>query len=1563
MSTVPVPSWALTGGPSQPEVQRFQPLETAQLVDPFTGDFSYTIPLMTVGDYPLTLSYSSLISMDQEASFVGLGWNLNPGAINRKVQGLPDDFAGDRVRKDEHRKDNITHTGSLGADLEVFGFGTFPLNLNVGVSGNNYQGLGLDLNFSTAVGSGEGAKPALTAGLGLSSNNNASLSSSVSLSGKEQTAAGTASFGGSIGVSLSSNRGLNATLMTSFDMNWANAGLHGGATGNFPLSFASRTFTPEITMPMENFSFSVGLRIGGEIFGTTGQIEGSYGYSEQRLARTRYELPAYGYMYSQAAGDARQVLHDFNREKDGAFRPTQPNLPVTQFTYDLYAVNAEGIGGHFRPFRSDVGMLFDPEVAMGQFEGPSQIDLELGGGNAVKVGVDLGLNHVTTRSGLWSSGNALLGVLGFADRPADPLYEQVFFKAAGEKTAMAAREEALFSRLGAFDPVRAALNGHTANGSLVRGADAESPLPLDAAQPLLLPRRQPRNLHFSFLTAKDAVHMALERRIRSYRGLWPQVAAGPDMSGYEPVSYEDPVDRVDARVDGDRKPHHLSEITVTRDDGTRYVFGLPAYNLTQEEVSFNASGLPTDASRTLATYTIGTHDSTGNDRGDNEYFSRVTTPAHAYAWYLTAVISPDYVDVTGDGPTPDDLGTYTKFNYRRHNQQYSWRTPATTRTADGTGKAVLNEAHLSDPADNVASYIYGKKEIWYLHSVESRNFVAELNLSPRDDALPATDSGGWDPATPAEPALRLQKLDSIKLFNKAERLAEREAGGQPAVPLQMVHFEYDYSLCRGLPNSLEGGGKLTLRKVSFSFRDSQKKMLSPYEFEYGSNPGYDREAVDRWGTFKPQSGAPPNRRFPYTSQATQSAAGEDLREAANINARAWHLTRIELPSGGALSVVYEADDYAYVQSRRPMQMVPIVATGAGVGQYGCSRERAPDVRPDEPYPIYDGDTNFVCFFFQLNEPLMAAQTQELAEYVRGLTRVYVNADVDVGPGLFESVSEFFTLLPGPNGLPAHGFDESGSGEPYSWGWIRVEEADFYNPHGAPAELCGDTIHPLALAAWQHIRLNLPKIAFGEEPGGDFLAELPGLWDGLRRLWEGFNCAMRQDGVANRLFSSASRHPSERPTISFLRLNHPTKFKIGGGSRVRTLILDDQWQTMAGPQARSHLYEEEYTYTTTDAIGDRTISSGVASYEPLVGGDESPYVQPIRYRHEGDRLFMLEPFGESFFPAPIVGYSRVTVRTVRPPPPEVIGRGTGHRVFEYYTAKDFPVRVARTHLPRAWQRDPRVSIQIPLLPSTSEDLLTASQGYSIELNDMHGKPKATWTYGETGDEPIGGSRYVYLTEPSDPARLANRVTTLERVGTRLVKQDHYVGIDYDVIADARENYYKVTGAQVQLNVGLFIAGIFPIIWPGAPPALSSEEIRFRSMVITKVIHRSALLSEVQAYSEGASLTTSNEAWDAETGQVLVTKAQNEFGTHTYSTGVPAHLEYEGMAGAWRNQGLRFSDVRVDAGGVPAIPDAASYFFPGDELLMQPRYELLRDPLFDPPGPRRAWVWKVTPLAPL
>ena len=88
-----LPAQAVTGGPGQPEFTSFESAGDGYFVNPLTGDFTYQIPVLHVpgpgGGYSMSLFYHAGISGDQVASWTGLGWNLNAGAINRSVVGGP----------------------------------------------------------------------------------------------------------------------------------------------------------------------------------------------------------------------------------------------------------------------------------------------------------------------------------------------------------------------------------------------------------------------------------------------------------------------------------------------------------------------------------------------------------------------------------------------------------------------------------------------------------------------------------------------------------------------------------------------------------------------------------------------------------------------------------------------------------------------------------------------------------------------------------------------------------------------------------------------------------------------------------------------------------------------------------------------------------------------------------------------------------------------------------------------------------------------------------------------------------------------------------------------------------------------------------------------------------------------------------------------------------------------------------------------------------------------------------------------------------------------------------
>src|SRR5690606_235002 len=138
---MPLKALALTSGPSQPEFQAFSPLATSSLVDLFTGDFSYNIPILEIEGYPLNLVYRSTSNVEEEASWVGYGWNLNVGTLNRHVRGLPDDMNGDTIKTYQNVRERVVNSWSFDVEPDAgveAGFG------NIGAS----AGLSLSYGFT-----------------------------------------------------------------------------------------------------------------------------------------------------------------------------------------------------------------------------------------------------------------------------------------------------------------------------------------------------------------------------------------------------------------------------------------------------------------------------------------------------------------------------------------------------------------------------------------------------------------------------------------------------------------------------------------------------------------------------------------------------------------------------------------------------------------------------------------------------------------------------------------------------------------------------------------------------------------------------------------------------------------------------------------------------------------------------------------------------------------------------------------------------------------------------------------------------------------------------------------------------------------------------------------------------------------------------------------------------------------------------------------------------------------------------------------------------------------------
>lgn len=1520
----PTLALALTSGPTQPEVSSFTPASTSDMVDLFTGDFQYNIPLMDVGGYPINISYSAGPGMDEEASWVGLGWNLNPGVLNRQMRGLPDDFNGDTISKSFKIKPDVTTGITLGAGIEILGlptngFGTgIGLSVSAGLYYNTYKGYGVSAGVSPAFSVGNVNKGSLTSGLGLKYDSQNGLDISPTLGAAINT--GKIKNGLVASTSINSLRGLR-DMSISYNIrksyldskNKPKSRLLGSISGN--VSFSGSTYTPTAELPLKNISFNFHGTVGTEQIGLNPHISVEGYRSEQKLITHHQKQSAFGYLHSQTAKTFD--LMDFNRERHGLpWREYMPVLPPAFGTYDLFAASGQGCTGQFRATRNDIGFYRD---AFHKNESNSlNFGVELGVGNAVKVGFDggsAGMSGVDSYSQGWTENNALAKSAKFTDWDGKTLYEPVFFKSAGEPN-MTEIDESFQRKFGRVSPAQGELEKKSgavrpayqfSSNQKIVGKETFS-----SGTNLTRSSREKRNQVWQHLTAREALRYGFEKRIISYQ------------PGVIRVTQEDPPCGLDTFFSRTRYSNfHISEATIVKPDGSRYVYGVPAYNTYQKEVSFSVGQNIVEDSTGLMVYDSSGDNSIRNLQGRDNYFNAEVMPPYPYAFLLTAVLSPDYIDRTGNGVSNDDYGTAMRINYSKLEKPYKWRTPYGKSPAEVYSTARYHPGRKSDKKDNKASYIYGEKEVWYVHSIESATMLVQFYTSNRKDALGVvTENGGIDSTS-----CLLQKLDSIKLFSKSDLVAS----GANAIPIKSVHFEYDYSLCPNTPNSISAEhGKLTLKRLWFTYGKSKRGELNAYQFTYNDRPiggdtdskfAYNMAFVDRWGNHKinPES-YPDNSYYPYALQ-DESLRFDDSPDIPQVHqfAGAWSLSKIELPSGGTIEIEYESDDYAYVQNQRAGQMYFVKGfsrTSTGTPDGNLFINNGSNYSDMSQYVWVDLEAMHLP-----NNTIPDTNAFKL-RCMESIENIWFHMDVKVSGEISEDITGYMAYNP----ALSLGFGNVDNGNLTTVGIpIQIVETDNQKP-----------INPVTKAALQMMRLELPDLVYpGSQANSGFEAVIKGmvgLAKTIGNIFSGFE--------SNQMKSNKAKYAgvtADDLKTSWIRLCNPTFKKFGGGHRVKKIVLGDNWNAMTGQP--SAVYGQQYTYTTQQKVlngsGEQmlTISSGVASWEPTIGSEENLWRQPVNFNDTiklapDNSYYVEKPFGENLFPAPVIGYSEVRVQSLAYTMNE--RTGAGWMVHKYFTAKDFPTKVDYSAPQRYKNKEHKLKRIFKIM---SKDYLHLTQGFTIEVNDMHGKVKQESAFSQNGSV-ISETTYDYKVDNLNarPLHLNNAVDVVEPDGS--LGNQKNLGLDIETWNDFREEVTISKGIGIALNLDGFFLGIFPLIIGTTFAILQKEDVRFRSAVTTKYVKRYGILEKVTKMQDGSTITTENILWDSETGHVLATKTQNEFEDPIYQFTYPAHWVYEGMGMAYKNANTHLTEITFQNGkpyrGGVALSNFENDYTDGDEF---------------------------------
>lgn len=1689
----PSVSWALTEGPSQPEVQSFEPIGTTQMVDLFTGDFNYNIPLFNLpgpnGGYPVNLAYHAGVSMDDEASWVGLGWNLNVGALVRNMRGLPDEFqstansdgdwtGGDYIETKTDMKESWTLGASFGKSYELLGADLLKGGLNVSLSYNNYRGMGASVGYSFLP--TEMSYSPFSYGLSLDSDNGLGVSASINLTQNSRDAINDfktgLSFNGDVSLSFGMTRknGESGRFKYNSDIRKSQIGSS--------ISFARNNFILSTSNRVNTYSISASLGLGGSGTGNWNGTNIGLFFNTQdynSIDKTGRKRPVVGFHKEGVIANVDYFTKDFARINDGQITKESIMLPHSHHTFDSYSSSGQGLNGYFRGRRNDIGRFNDPKLrnnSLGvsvdfEFEDILQTTevivepiLSPFGEEIVPAIVHV-VNPASTHLGVggaisfgwddqrpWDRKNEMN--FDFLDPNPLGINENHYYQAHGEQTIFDPTELSYMNgtdlALVTFEPknttvftggkrkILASENQHIKekrkeeDGRVVRNTLIHT-----------LENHEVSNLGEFMVPHYD---YELNSSLNFYQN--PNVSS-LNRIGRKPTPESNEVD-----ID-----KHNAGFKVLNEDGSYYVYALPAYNNKEVENLFSVE-TPEDPNDHLYHNQVNTVDIEENANGDevdykksgtHKFISKTTKSPYAHSYMLTSVQGADYVDIKNDGPTDDDLGYWVKFDYVKYGDNIKWRAPF--------HGANYSQGQTYTGQDDKGSYQYGEKEQWYLARMETKSHIAIFEMSERNDMKEA--AGEF--ANSSMGSKSGLKIDKIKIYEKSSFDPTNSSNN---TPLQTVHFVYDYSLCQGVLNNdnlspinpagnvLSGqnqGGKLTLKKVYFTSLNSTRGASSPYEFGYTSvatpsnynsallaggahdlvNPDYQQNAYDPWGGFKQyktwapstdgtyDGGYQQHSNFPYVAQTSQgweqqwsslypdqeeTQANKELTQQANdLIASTWSLREIKLPSGGKINIEYESDDYSHVQHKVANQMFKIVKVGT---------ETNPNDRlyndPSEN-GLYFNDQSSLDedrrrIYFKLEEPLKVGLTQgnyadsiydkyvepimkdesgkrnlyfksrmrltnnsnnKVYEYIRGYLPLESQKVKNQGS---ETAYNYGVLTSsGSTGLTTTVQD--GTDNYYTIGYVTIEpgqkkNGDFF-----------DQYHPMALAAWTYMQTNAqellnPSSSFNSLSEPSNTGEVLGLFTNIlnavpstaasfgliRKYCKGKNFAQYID-LAN----------------SGIRLASPDRKKYGGGHRVKQITISDEWASDTPENSRE--YGQVYDYTTKE--DGMIMSSGVAQYEPQAGGDENALKYPIYFYGKNkmftnNNLFAEAPINEALFPGAMVGYRKVTVRSLntsdqmRKAAADPVGslgtargRTGGISVHEFYTSKEFPTMVEWSTLSEDNHTKDvfNLPIPIPFIGSIKRNYYHGSQAFKIETNDMHGKPKSVKAFElneyKRNAAPITESVFEYQSKPivyqgEQVRQLVSEVKVLPNDGAQNLGETNWdtaiMGVETDLFTDQRENKSLSTTVGLDFNADVlpFFFGL--TFWP----SFSNHKTMFRTYVTNKVVHRSGILKKTKTRD----LQTVNEsevlAYDEKAGTPLVSRVKNEFGDYFYSYNIPAYYHYDRMGHAYQNINYNFTaqvkEIEVNSGenggeyiyftpGSTIFGSVFDHLVRGDEVLVQ------------------------------
>lgn len=1471
----PIILWANSSGPVQAD--HLAPVTGENnLVNTFSGAFTYNIPVLTVpgpngSDFPVNLVYNSgSVKPESDATWVGFGWSLDVGAITRDKIGTADDMLGEPVEYTTYTEPNITvaYTPplSMQESFDVKSAGSISASGSVSFKYNSQTGYSLCYGLSASI-FGYGSLGLNVDDQGLSYNVGVGYPFSMALGSQTMDVIKTLDNGGQL---------LEQGTMETASMDMGKVG--GGYAGSL-WSHSEKQLQTKVS------SYT-----GNSIITDYGNVENSYllkgskdEYSITYTTTKSWSVDkhdAYGLMYAgnryESYPDGRYKDNsegDYLLEKEKGMNLKRLKfLSIPYNAADRFSVSAPGLAGSFRLYQKNTG-----HHAPYHTQGGISIE-HLGGDNMKKqtntngtegIGVTLGYGESNTSTEEVGTGTGLSYI------PTDR-YQEQDYDGINTRTWCYNNGEPYFFRMVGD------LGGGVSYGSNTtpqRSVDKDGSIDRASINPEV--NKGNKVGRSVFIGCRTHAQVST-RNLKNDKFVLPYNKRRSHILTVSPDNGENyPEDRRRAQENS------IAEFAVVNSNGSKYVYGLPVYQWNETTLS---GGLKKWSSSVSSDLINGNAYDAGNDnyiiksdkiatidaKNPDHTFIKEFRPAQKATQYLlTQITSPDYVDRTMDGPTPDDFGSYTIFHYERAGGDYRWRSPY-------VGYMYQKGLH-SDPRDDMGTVSYGDREVYYISRIETKTHVAVFVLNspqtePRKDGLSAYSSEA-DAGIGTGSSLRSAQryLKQIKLYTREQF----ENSSLSSEWLSRVNFEYDYSLMKGAPNALDNNtGKLTLKKVwTESNGVVESTIAAPYVFKYeypvlsssnsfspipqqydnffpyiaasvNQNPDYNVSNADCWGNYQKNGAGRKKIYNPWMDQTPEA-----------FDPAAWMLKEIVLPSGGSILVQYEQNEYRYVQDKLAMVMTSLSSVDGRDHRHYLNVENDLALSSDEKNQL---------------------SGEIYKRFVLGRERMY-----------FKFLYPMKTPSSNSNSFPSDGHCDY----EYINGYAQIKECGIDNTGRVWVEFEQEypgTPNLLGVAS-----VPFDKVAQPAKAMMDFQFINNG------SLVDGGDCTtggLFSDGnIASAMATLTSKivvfkdlyttifntNQNCKPVALHSYLRVPSiKAKKGAGVRVKRILMYNPARSLEAISGGDEgLYGTEYLYETAE--GDKIVSSGVATNEPPSIREENALVGVVKEFEDdrtegqviaGNNIVQYEgPLGENLLPGPSVGYSRVVAKNIHQ------GKTTnGYLVYDYYTAKEYPsVAIQKTDLDKHNNDEFPFGISIwALMVKYNRQTARASQGFTFVVNDMHGKLHCVKKYAGT-----------YLA--TDPHRISQRDSYESMEYTYFDYKEpvpviygpdkplrmEYLGRETDVAIEGKEIEATSDNGTVQFSLGTSLLSQSnnppdPVPYPVTIPMMSLAPLvdfsyeQTRTHVVNKVVNCTAILQSTTAYKEGIYHKTDNIAFDPKTGNAAI-----------------------------------------------------------------------------------------------